>query len=130
QTPQARHRRRFLVLVQLWVEVPLAVAGAVAGENNTVVSAVDGGDVVVVRRLVGNFDDHRDGGGIGEVGDFEKLPIIDRAVVVLKARGTHDHAENRLRSAPVHARLADGNAIGVLRAVRAESRSAGEVPNR
>ena len=57
ETPEAGHGRNVVVFVKLRVEMRRTITRSVAGENDALIGAVAGADVVVVRRLVGNFGD-------------------------------------------------------------------------
>src|SRR5262249_21616390 len=86
--------------------------------------------VVVVCRLIGHFRDNRNRGGVGEIGDLVKLPIIDGGVVILKPWGADDHTEHGFLSTPMYAGLAHRNAIGKLRAPFAITGSASQIFDR
>src|ERR1051326_2232149 len=96
QAPQARHRRRFLVFVQLRIEVRFPAPGPIAGENDAVIRTINRSDVVEVGRLVRHFGNHRRGLGISELRDFIELPGPNRPVVKLSTRPADDHAEYSL----------------------------------
>src|SRR5690606_39365692 len=106
-----------LVLVQLRVQVGLAVARAVGGEQDPVVAGVDRRDVVVAGGLAGDLGDPR-GLATAQSGHLVQLPL---GVVgpVLALRGTDHHAEDGLVAAPVHRRLAHRDGVRALLAVHA-----------
>src|SRR5688572_14879443 len=90
----------------------LTVARAIRGEDDTVVSAVDGSDVVIVGGLVGNLRDDWDLVR-GEIGDFVKLPVI-ALVIVLFGWRADDHAENGFPAVPMDAWLTHGDTVRML----------------
>src|SRR3954464_13430463 len=55
KAPKSADRRRFFVFVQLWRKPGCAIAGAVGGKDNAPIGAIDGADVVIILRLVGDF---------------------------------------------------------------------------
>ena len=105
----------------------LAVARAITCEDDSIICAVNRRDVVIVCRLVRNFRNYRSRIRIHEIRDFIKLPVIDGIVVVLCFWCANHHAEHCLRTAPMNARLANGDSVGVLRSPQTISRGSGEV---
>src|SRR5215469_8079268 len=77
QAPQARHGRCFLVFVQLRVQMSLPSSGTIAGENDAVIRAVNGSDIIEIGWLVRNLGNHRGVVRISEMGDFIELPGSD-----------------------------------------------------
>ena len=59
EAPEAGDGRRFFVLIELRIEMPLAAARTVRSEEDAVVGAVERTDVVVVGRLIGDLADDR-----------------------------------------------------------------------
>ena len=112
------------ILVDLRIEPLGAVAGAVAGEDDAIIGAVDRRDIVEVRRLR-NFH-HRDGFILSEPTHFIDLKM-DRGVIVLDG-SAHDHAEERLRAGPMDARFTHGNLVCAGRAVAGLQRQVAKRP--
>ena len=83
QTPKAGDGWRFLVFVKLGIELHLTVSWAVAGEDDPVIAAVYGSNVVKVSRLISYLGDDGRGLGIREVGDLVQLPVTDGGVIKL-----------------------------------------------
>src|SRR5689334_14719400 len=98
----------------------LAVAWTIRGEDDAIVHAIDGADVVAGRWLIRDAGDH---GCVGlpEAGNFIDLPVVFLYLVLLRRRA-HDHAEDRFGAAPVHARLADRDCGGALQTGSAVTR--------
>ena len=102
-----------------------AIAWPVRREQDAIISAVQRRNIVVSGGLVGHFCDHRRL-AFNEARHFIHLPIIS-SHLILRRRCADDHAEHRLRTAPMHGRLAHSDGVGKLHAVHAETGFAGEV---
>src|SRR5205823_6364155 len=83
--------------------MPLAAARPVGGEEDAVVGAIERTDDVVPRGLIADLADDRRVAR-AESRDLVDLPVIVLIAVLLRLRAD-DHAEERLRPAPVHRRL-------------------------
>ena len=128
QTPQPGHHRRRLVLVELRIQVPLAIARPIGREDDAVVGAVDRAHVVVVRRLIRHLGDDRRL-VLPQPRHLVQLPVVG-GHLVLPRRPADDHAEHGLGAIPVDRGLADGDGAGALQPCRAVARGSGEVLQR
>ena len=125
ERPESGDRGSFLVFVELRVEMAAPIARAVAGEDDPVIRAVDGGDIVIVSRLVGDLGDDW-GLAHAKIGYLKNLPIV-LSIIILNLGCADDHAEDGLESIPVNARFPHGDTVGVLQAVVSVARGGGEI---
>ncbi len=126
EAPEAGVGRHLLVLVELRVEVALARARAVGGEDHAAVGAVDRADVVGVGRLAGELA-HLRRLTRGEAGHLVDLPPGGDVLVAL-GRGADDHAEEGLRPGPIDGGLTHRDGARALEALDAEAGLFRQVP--
>src|ERR1051326_9567373 len=90
QAPGAGDGGMTFILLTSRVEVPLPAGRVIAGENDSVICAIAGADVIAIRRLVRHFDNLRSNISVSDnrvqVGNFVKLPI-KQAVVTAELWG-------------------------------------------
>ena len=128
ELPQSADRGRFLILVELRIEMRLAVARPVTGEDDTVVAVIDRRNVVVVSRLAGHARDHCRL-ALPQPADLVDLPLVSFPDVLLRRRAD-DHAEQRFITAPVNGWIAYGDRVGALKTGHAEATLGGQIAQR
>ena len=116
QTPKAAHRGLQFVLIELGIQMCLASARPVAGEQNAAVGSVAGANVIVIRRLIWDAGDDRVF-PLAEADDLKELPEIGRRLVG-QGTGAHHHAEHGACAVPVNRGFAHRDAVGTLESAR------------
>ena len=124
EAPEARDGGKVVVFIELWIEISRSIAGPIAGKDYPPIGAVTGRDIVVIRRLAGDFCDRVR--AIGQAGDFIQLPEEQIGIGGVTRRACH-HAEQGPGTVPVDRRITDGDAIGVLNPREPKTESAREI---
>src|SRR5206468_1646242 len=114
EAPDPRDDWRLFIFIELRIEVGRSITRTIRREQDPAIGSVNRRNVIevggLVRYLLNDWSLI-----LTQPADLVHLPVIGRADLKLLRRRTDHHAEESLRSGPVHARLAHGDPIRTLK---------------